>query len=278
MTTRSTDNPLLDYFRQPAIYLQLPSRGKFWPEGSIDLPESGEIPVFPMTAKDEIILKTPDALMNGEGVISVIHSCIPNIKNAWQIPVCDLDSLLIAIRLASYNNEMDITSTCTKCSEKNENVVDLSQLLDQHPAPAYPDKIHGQLTLSFKPQNFQSLNLANQASFEQQSLLSSIASSSLTDEQKQVEFKKLLPKITELTVQSIIDGINSITVNSKTVSDPKHIREFIDNCDRNTYEFIKTSIESIAKENRLQPFDIECANCSEHYQTTINFENSNFFV
>ena len=55
-------NPLAKHFRQPAIYLQLPSGGKYWPDGSIDLPLNGQIPVYPMTTRDEISIRTPDAL------------------------------------------------------------------------------------------------------------------------------------------------------------------------------------------------------------------------
>ena len=278
MTTQRSNNPLTDYFRQPAIFLRLPSGSEYWTKDSIDLPESGEVPVYPMTAKDEIILKTPDALMNGEGVASVILSCIPCIKDPWNIPVCDLDAILIAIRLASYGQEMDITSSCPKCNEKNENVVDLNQLLDSLPTPTYPDKTYGHLTVSFRPQTFRSLNLTNLAVFEQQSLLNSISSSSLSDEQKQAEFKKLLPKITDLTVQTLIDAIKSITVNDTTVTDDQHIREFIDNCDRKIYDSLKKEVDSIAQKNKTKPLEIECSGCSEKYSSPLNFENSNFFV
>ena len=43
-------NPLKAFFRQPAIYLKLPSNGSFWPEDSVDFPHNRELPVYPMTA------------------------------------------------------------------------------------------------------------------------------------------------------------------------------------------------------------------------------------
>tara|TARA_R110000803_G_scaffold72008_4_gene135452 strand:+ start:568 stop:1407 length:840 start_codon:yes stop_codon:yes gene_type:complete len=279
MTTQVSANPLHSHFRQPAIYLKLPTSGKYWPEDSINLPDSGEIPVYSMTAKDEILLKTPDALMNGEGIVGVIQSCVPNILDPWQIPISDLDSILIAIRLASYGQEMDITSTCPECKEQNENVVDLNMLLDTLPAPTYPAKVYGKLTVQFKPQNFKSLNLTNLAVFEQQSLLASISSSTLTDEQKQAEFKKLLPKITNLTIQTLIDAIESITPEGgEAVVDRAFIREFIDNCDRKTYEDCKAQIEKTAQANKTQPLSIECSACQKAYKSPLSFENSNFFV
>ena len=47
-------NPLNKYYRQPAIYISLPSKGKYYTAESYQQTETGEIPVMPMTAKDEI--------------------------------------------------------------------------------------------------------------------------------------------------------------------------------------------------------------------------------
>ena len=52
-------NPLQKYFRQPKLYITLPSKGKFYPGGVFESTESGELPVFSMTAKDELTFKTP---------------------------------------------------------------------------------------------------------------------------------------------------------------------------------------------------------------------------
>jgi hypothetical protein len=60
------NNPLAKFFRQPAIYVRLPSQGRNWVTGTINYPESGELAVLPMTAIDEITYRTPDALFNGE--------------------------------------------------------------------------------------------------------------------------------------------------------------------------------------------------------------------
>ena len=81
-TPEKTVNPLQAYFRRPAIYVQLPSGGKFNEPGELEIPENGESPVYPMTAKDEILMRTPDALMNGATTVEVIQSCCPNINSS----------------------------------------------------------------------------------------------------------------------------------------------------------------------------------------------------
>ena len=75
------------------------------------MPQSGEVGVYPMTAKDEMLLKTPDALLNGEATVTVIQSCIPAIKNAWAMPSIDCDAALMTIRMATYGNKMTVPIT-----------------------------------------------------------------------------------------------------------------------------------------------------------------------
>ena len=77
---QSGPNPLQKYFRQPKIYLSLPSKGHWYPEGAIEMTENGELPVYAMTAKDELAFKTPDALLNGQSVVDVVKSCVPTVS------------------------------------------------------------------------------------------------------------------------------------------------------------------------------------------------------
>lgn len=272
-------NPLFKHFRQPAIYLRLPGQGRFWPEGALDVPVTGEIPVYPMTVKDEITIKTPDALMNGVGVADVIQSCCPNIKDAWKTPSCDLDAILIAIRLASYSNEMDIETNCPSCKAENSNVVDLRVLLDNLRVPDYdPVSLQG-LTFNFKPQAFETLNTANMILFEQRRLLDTITNSELPDEEKSKQFNLVFPKLTDMNIMSLVNCIESIvTEDNLIVAEVKHIKEFIENCDRNVYNEIKTQIESLIKDNKLSPLEITCTECDTTYKSELNFDNSNFFV
>ena len=86
------NNPLKQYFRQPAIYIKLPSQGKYYSPDALNPSITGEYPVYPMTAIDEITYRTPDAMFNGQATVNVIQSCVPDIKNAWQTPAMDMDT------------------------------------------------------------------------------------------------------------------------------------------------------------------------------------------
>ena len=123
-------NPLNKYFRQPSLYVKLPSKTAY-PPHVIAPSQSGELGVMPMTAKDEIRFKTPDALMNGQGVVDVIQSCVPDIKDAWQIKSYDLDTILVAIRIATYGETMEINFNVPGANESVAHTVNLPAILDE---------------------------------------------------------------------------------------------------------------------------------------------------
>lgn len=271
-------NPLAKHFRQPAVYIKLPSGGKFWPEGSIDIPPTGELPVFPMTVKDEIALKTPDALMNGAGVADTIKSCIPNIVDPYVCPTVDLDAILIAIRLASYGQSLDINSNCPNCKAENENSVDLVGLLDRIKVSGYGDQNFEGLQFKFKPQTFAAMNTANLVAFEEQKLLAVLGADGLTEMQKNDQFKASFRRLTDLSVKTLVNSIESITTEDGiVVRNPEDIQEYLENCDRQTYDALKNQIDNYSAENKLQPLRIKCDSCETEYTSAITFDQSNFF-
>lgn len=270
-------NPLFKHFRQPAIYLKLPSQGRFWPEDAIDIPVTGELPIYPMTVKDEITIKTPDALMNGSGVIDVIQSCCPNIKNAWETPLIDLDAILIAIRSASYGHIMDIDTVCPHCTAENSHSVDLRLLLDGIKSPDYRPIEVDNLEVQFKPQSFHHLNQNNQINFTQQKLIDAISNSDISEETKVAEFQRIFPVLTDMNIMTLVNSIDSITVDGQTVTNVDHIKEFITNCDRKLYAEIKDKINTLTADVKIKPVDISCGECSSSYTTELNFDQANFF-
>jgi hypothetical protein len=274
----AANNPLFKHFRQPALYLKLPSQGRFWPDSAIDLPVTGEIPVYPMTVKDEITLKTPDALMNGVGVIETIQSCCPNIKDAWKMPIIDLDAVLIAMRLASYGHDMDITTTCRHCSSENDNTVDLRMVLDRLQVPEFQSERIDNLTFKFKPQAFEHNYKINLIQYEQQRLIDAVTNSSLSDEEKKAQFDEIFPKLTDLSVTTVVNNIESITLDDGSqVVEEHYIKEFLFNCERGVYTEIKNKIDNIIKQLQIEPMEIACSECQTVYQAELNFNQTSFF-
>lgn len=274
------NNPLKQYFRQPSIYLRLPSQGNFYPPGSIDMPPNGEIPVYPMTAIDEITYRTPDALFNGSAVISVIQSCVPNIKDAWSIPAMDVDSILVAIRIATYGHDMDFESTCPFCNKNNNHTADLRQVLDRLRAPDYSKSINqGDLQVYFKPMTYKNLNENNQIQFEEQKVIQVMEDSDLPEVEKIKTISAALQKLTTITVKALAQSILEIKTPTAMVNDPVFIEEFLVNCDRTLFNKIRDHVIDVKAEAEMQPFEIQCPEqeCKNKYMQTITLDMTSFF-
>lgn len=273
-------NPLARHFRTPAIYIKLPSGGEFWPADAIDYPESGEFPVYPMTAQDEITLKTPDALLNGQGVVDVIQSCCPNIKNAWDTPSIDVDTLLIAVRIASYGDTMDFSTKCPKCGHDHEYGVSLSSLLGTVGKPDYsaPLEFNG-LKIKLVPQRYFSINKTNMITFEEERILQLITDESITDEERKARFDHHLKALVELNIRIAVDSTESIvTPEGVTVRDREQIAEFYANTDNRILKAIQTRLQEYSKTGSIKSQTIKCSECSDQFELPIVFDYANFFV
>ena len=271
-------NPLKQYFRQPSVYLRLPSEGKFWPAGSISMPPNKELPVLPMTAIDEITYRTPDALFNGQAVVNVIQSCIPNIQDAWSAPGADINSILVAIRMASYGHEMELNSTCPACNNIDEYTIDLRIVLDGLQIPDYITPLQeGDLEIALKPMSYRDQNGVNLNQFEQQRVIQSVTESDVSEEKKLELLNSALKNITELTVSALKWNIASIRTPQVLVTDPEHIEEFLRNVDRKLFVKIRDLIIEKRSVSEFKPVQIKCASCEHEYKQTVTLDQTSFF-
>lgn len=275
------DNPLRRFFRQPAIYIKLPSDGNFYPPGTIDIPPNGEFPVYPMTAMDEITYRTADALFNGTAVVNVIKSCVPNILDPWKIPNIDMDTLLVAIRIASYGHAMDFESSCPHCEHENSFGLDLRTVLDGMGQADYGTPLkNGDVTIFFKPLTYQQVNANSIDQFADQKLLESLqnADSTVPEEEKMRLLTNAFSKLTDMTMRALSQSIGMIQVMEETVVEPAYIEEFVRNCDREVFNRIRDHIVSLRSSTELKPLKLSCQGCQKDYETPFTLDVSNFFV
>lgn len=272
------DNPLRQYFRRPAIYLKLPSQGKYYPPGTIDLPENGEIPIYPMTAIDEITSKTPDALFNGIAVIEIIKSCVPNIKDPNYIPAVDLDAILIGIKSASSGNDMEIVSTCPECKTEGNYTISMVNLLSKLRSGNYDESYNDQdLTFNFKPLSYKVLNEVNLIQFNIQKKMQGYENT-VDSELKTKQTSETMMELAKISTKLIAETISSITTPISVVEDKNHIIEFLENCDKQTYDNIRLKVIKLREDSELKPINMKCGNCSHQYSQNLALNVTDFFV
>lgn len=275
----TTSNPLRKHFRQPVIYLRLPSKGKFYPQGALMLPPNGEIPILPMTAIDEITSRTPDALFNGSAVMEIIGSCVPNLRDPWSIPSVDINAYLIAVRMASYGHEIEISSKCPKCGEDHTVTLDLRVVLDGLKCGDYEQPISiGDLTIHFEPTSYRQINENSRIGFEDQKLIQMLNASDTPEEEKMTHLGNAFRRITEMTIKSISDTISAINTNDAMVTDRTHIEEFLHNCPKHVFDAIREYAIKLKESSDIPPLSLTCPGCSNQYKQEFSLDMSNFFV
>lgn len=283
---QASANPLKKYFRQPKVYLKLPSSGNFYPEGSLEKTANGEYPVFPMTARDEITLKTPDALLNGQSTVQIIESCMPNIKNAWAIPTIDIDAILIAIRVATYGEKVELEIRLPNTDIVKEYTADLRLALDKLVNAVFDPvvKVNDTITAYIKPLSYESFSRNSLKSLEEQRIFSIVNSQELSDDQKTAQFHKSFKILTDITISNVAEALVKIETPEGDVTDPVFIKEFIDNSEKEFFTSITKHLE-VQKENFEMPtFKIECSQEEQDQGAPASFESpivldaSNFFA
>lgn len=278
-------NPLKKYFRQPKIHIPLPSKGNYYPEGTIEIPETGEFPVYAMTAKDELTMKTPDALLNGAATVDLIKSCVPSIKDPWVMPTLDLDAVLLAIRIATYGEIMDITATIPGTNEKKDYQVDIRQVLNKLVTANYVSEVQmGEMKVWTRPLTYKEFTKTSLQTFEEQRVFTIINNDDMDDDEKLERFNRSFKKLTDISVNMMNRCVYKIQIGDTEVTNEAHIQEFMNNSDKEFYTFITDHLEEQRKSFAIEPLKIKSTEeeiekgAPAEWELPITFDQSNFFA
>ena len=279
-----SSNPLQGFYRSPKLYTTLPSKGKFYSDEIIDWPENGELAIFPMTAKDEMIMKNPDALLNGEAVAQVVSSCVPAVKKPRALLSNDVDALLIAMQGATNGDEIDVTGKCPKCEEEISSVGSIEAALESMTTleESYVFTTDNGLNIEVRPFTYESSVKAGIANFQTTRSLQAIQG--IENELDQLKaFNTNFVQIAALNFELMVDSVASISGTDPegdefVVSDKASIREFMENTDATVGRLIEeeiTKVNAIGVEKKIL---LECEKCQEQFEQEINFDPVNFFT
>lgn len=275
------NNPLAGYYRSPKLYVKLPSRGLFYDESVVEMNQGDELPVFAMTAKDEMIMKNPDALLNGEAVAQVIRSCVPSVKRPRELVGNDVDTLLIAIQGATQGDEVDVTASCPECGETCSAIASIEACLDT--MTQLEEVItfkHNGLTFSIRPFTYESTIKAGIVNFQSTRSLQAI--SAIEDELEQLHaFNANFVQMAALNFDLVVDSIASIggvdaDGEEFIVTDSNAIREFMENCESTVGREVEQRIGDMSKIGVNKNLHMICDACSHEFTQDIGFDPVNF--
>jgi hypothetical protein len=284
-----TANPLSDYFRQPGTYITLPSNGRFYKD-KLTLSDSGELAIYPMTAKDELRLKNPDALFNGEAMRGVIKSSVPDIENVDEIPSADVDMILVAIKMASYGDDMpmDVSHNCNEADGKAQRInVSLGQIIST--LRPIPDKL-GTVVLStglevhLRPYNLKDQGRLLKMQFDSmRNLQSSEQRGEKIEDQTNIAnagFASLVDLSQDLLTGAILKVVipgKDTDEEPKEITDIKHIAGWLANLDRGSCDRLEDELKAFQEFGIIREITATCDYCKEDYKTDMLFDPTSFF-
>lgn len=271
------NNPLQSFFRQPKVYIKLPSIGAYNRPGVIQ-GDVSSMPVYGMTGMDEIIMKTPDALLSGESTVKVFESCCPGIKDGWDISSLDSEVLLTAIRIATYGNYISVKHTCKECDTESAYDIDLGKIIEHFSKCQYNNKIVlKDLVIKTQPLNYKQNSEFALKNFRIQQQLSQTGSVEDDEERKKI-VAQLFIDLSKLQVEIFTASIEAIEANNSLVTEKSHIAEFLTNCDATILDSIKEQFAINKDAWIIPPYKAICENCSTENDVYIELDQSNFFA
>lgn len=279
-------NPLSNYFRAPKLYTDLPSRGRFYQPNVLDVQASQQLAVYPMTARDEIIMKNPDALLNGEAVSQLIMSCVPQVKSPRSLVGNDVDALLVAIQGATMGDEIEISGQCPLCPETSNAITGvgsiqylldtMSFLEDQHTFTTEDG-----LIVSVKPFSYENSIKAGIANFRTTRSLESI--SQISDEMEQLRaFTQSFTQVANINFDLLVDSVEFIRGTDDqgqefSVTDPKYIREYLENCNKSVGHEIQRMMDEVNNIGVNKSCQLSCETHGP-FTVEVGFDPVNFFT
>ena len=275
------DSPLSKYKRVPKLYIDLPSKGQYYPKGVLDSDDGTEIPVYSMTASDEIRLKTPDALYTGHAVYDVIKNCVPTIKDPKLMPALDIDYVLSSIRIASYGDTMEITSKCPneKCEEQSTYSVELQHIIDHYNSLTFKSEIRVEdFLFRIRPLAYFEIQEVQKKTMSIQRQLVQSVSKIEDDDERETQMQALYDALNELQesiVYSIVTEI--VTPDGEKEMHQQFIVDFLKNGEPKFFKAVQDVYKEFNSTWNVPVSEVECPSCNKKYSIRPTLDQSNFF-
>lgn len=271
-------NPLENFYRSKEIYVKLPSQGRWYKQKPQLV--NGELGIYPMTTKDEMLLQIPDSLYNGESLFELVKSVAPDIPDPYDVTNADMEVIMLATRAATYNNKYTALATCPKCENDGMYEIDLLNVLAQVDNMDSNIELEiDKLTFILKPPTLKVVNATNLALLENQRMVQMLAQQKEENVDQEV-FQQSLAKATAANLAVLADSIEYIrTPDGQEVSDYAHILEFLSNTNSQMIKKLNTTAQSLQSNTLQNEFTFRCEleSCGEEFTSGIEYNPSFFF-
>ena len=248
----------------PTEFVELPSRGKFYPSDH-PLHNKEVIEMRFMTAKDEDILTSPALLRNGLAIDRLIENLIVDSNvSVNDLLIGDKNAVILAARISGYGEQYNVNVTCPNCQASIEHEFDLSEIPHQNGTIPEDDNENVYLT----PEGTFVAKLPKSQFSVEFKLLTGQDEDYL--EKVALKTKKLnLPEASATNLlKRLVVSVNDVTVTSE-------INNFIDNMPAQDARFLRACVTTVTP-NVDMTQEVECSSCGTVSEMAVPF-TSEFF-
>ena len=272
------NTPLSKFKRQPKLYIDLPSKGIWYPKGKLNKFE--EMEVYSMTANDEIAIKTPDALYTGQAITKVIQSCVPDILDPWLVPMTDIDYILASIRLASYGQDIQLSSTCKECGNEDNYTMEIQRILDFVQTLTLEEVLTIQdFKFYLRPLTYKEYTQIQQSNIQLQRTLYQSVSKMDEGDEKQKELDNLYEQLNDITKFAVCSTIIRVeTPDGDSEDNPQFIKEFLLDGDKDLFNAVRDTYMDNQARSKMDPVEVKCSECGADNVTAPNLDYASFFA
>ena len=199
----------------------------------------------------------------------------------------DTDTVLLAIRIATYGETMDINYKVPVTNEDMTHTVNLPALLEDLAKTNIVDEATTKTGFKVKlaPLDYQSLSQIQTAQFEQQKIYTTVTNSALSEKEKSTQFVKSFKVLNNINFSMLVDSITEITTpDGNTVVDKAQIKDFCDNCDAKVINEIQDELARIRSQAQIKSVKLQSTEdqikkgAPTSYEVPVTFDSSNFFA
>ena len=247
-------------FVVPTEFVELPSGGKFYPEGH-PLHAVSEIEIKYMTAKEEDLLTSVTLIKKGIALERMLQNIIVDKRiNIDDLLVGDKNAILIASRASAYGAEYVTKVTCPVCTAKTEHSFDLNERVIKEPVLGDDISITEAGTFN--------VTLPKTSAVVEVKLLTGHDEKKLSDLRQRRAKSNLGDLVLTDQLKAFVVSVNGVTTRGP-------VNEFIENLPAFDSKFLRTTYQKIMRNLDMKQ-DFECIVCGHNDRLEVPF-NTEFF-
>lgn len=285
------------YYRKPKAFIEIPTRGLMYNLND-DQSIMDEVGVMPMTMLNHLTVNNPESLINGHVLEELIRDCttITNIPPR-KLYKCDVDALIMGVRMVSVDDTLDLTLACPKCNKESEFAVNLRNMIANmtyHDELPYKLKLDD-ITLNITPTTLESSINTEQAFFQDAKAIDQIRKiidkmrenvdddgsydEGITEEimDHVHEMYNIQQNMTKTTIKLYADSVHSVVTPDGEETDRNEILDFVQHLSDQDHKKLKKLVKDISEIGIPRTHKFGCTHCKHEFIAPVELNPTDFF-